>query len=91
MDSDVTKQTIQSLAAANGLALPDGRLDRVLKQYQIYLRLVERLDAYPLPMESEPSTVFTLAGEMKDTSSGRRAGPAARRSQQQKGESRGNR
>ncbi len=89
MASDVTKETIQALAAANGLHLPENRLDRVLKQYQSFLRLTDRLNAYDLKMDAEPSTVFTLTAEVPDSPSARKS--AAAPSQQKKGGSRGNR
>ncbi len=60
MENDVNKETLRALAAANGLHLPDARLERVLKQYQNYLQLLSRLDAFDLKMDSEPETVFTL-------------------------------
>lgn len=63
MENDVTSETLQSLAAANGLTLPVSRLDRVLKQYRIYLQLLARLDAFELPMDAEPQTLVTLAPE----------------------------
>jgi hypothetical protein len=60
MANEVTKETIKTLAQANGLAMPDDRLERVLHQYQNFMRLIERLDAYELKMEEEPQTIFTL-------------------------------
>jgi len=60
MANEVTKDTIKTLAQANGLPLPDERLERVLHQYQNFMRLIGRLDAYELKMEEEPETIFTL-------------------------------
>jgi hypothetical protein len=60
MANEVTKETIKTLAQANGLPMPDERLERVLHQYQNFMRLIERLDAYELKMEDEPQTIFTL-------------------------------
>jgi hypothetical protein len=69
MANEVTKDTIKTLAQANGLPMPDERLERVLHQYQNFMRLIERLDAYELKMDEEPQTVFTL---VPDASSGRK-------------------
>ncbi len=63
MDNDITKEMLQSLAAANGINLPEARLDRVLKQYRSYLQLLARLDAFELKREAEPQTIFTLVPE----------------------------
>jgi len=63
MENDVSKEALQSLAAANGLTLPVARLDRVLAQYRAYLRLLARLDAFEMPMDAEPQTVVTLTPE----------------------------
>ena len=61
MQDEVNKETIRTLALANGLHLPDARLERVLKQYQNYLQLLARLDSFELKMDAEPATVFRLA------------------------------
>jgi hypothetical protein len=63
MASGVDKNFIASLAAANGLRLPESRLDRVLKQYQSFLRQIERFDAFELKREAEPSVTFSLERE----------------------------
>ena len=79
MANEVTKETIKTLAQANGLSIPDERLERVLRQYQNFMRLIERLDAYELKREEEPQTVFTL---VPDAASNRKAAPSG----QKKGE-----
>ena len=60
MANEVTKDTIKTLTQANGLPMPDERLEGVLHQYQNFMRLIARLDAYELKMDEEPQTVFTL-------------------------------
>ena len=61
MEDEVNKETIRTLALANGIHLPDTRLERVLKQYKNYLQLLARLDSFELKMDAEPATVFRLA------------------------------
>lgn len=80
MANEMTKETIKTLAQANGLPLPDERLERVLHQYQNFMRLTERLDAFELKMDEEPQTVFTL---VPDAAPNRKAASAS----QKKGES----
>jgi hypothetical protein len=46
--AEITKELLKSLALANGVDLPDQRLDAVLKQYQEYLKLLAQLDSLPL-------------------------------------------
>lgn len=68
MDNEITKETIKTLAVANGLNIPDERLERVLKQYQSFQQALGRVDAFPLPMEAEPQTIFTLTPEAQTDS-----------------------
>ena len=59
MQQAFNRETIRTLAEANGLHIPEERLDRVLRQYQNYMRLIDRLDAFALEREEEPATTFT--------------------------------
>ena len=59
----VSNEMIKLLALANGLNLPDSRLDSVRRQYESYLQQLERLDAFELDRGAEPATTFTLARE----------------------------
>jgi len=78
MANEVTKETIKTLAQANGLPMPDERLERVLHQYQNFMRLIARLDAYEMKMDEEPQTIFTLvpdaAPSRKAASAGQKKG-----------------
>lgn len=60
MQNILDKETIRALALANGLTLPEDRLEIVLKQYENYLQLFARLDSWALEMAAEPATTFTL-------------------------------
>lgn len=82
MANEVTKDTIKTLAQANGLLLPDERLERVLHQYQNFMRLIGRLDAYELKMDEEPQTIFTL---VPDAAPNRKAASASQ-ARQKKGD-----
>ena len=55
-----TREFIRALAAANGLTIPDERLDLVLRQYVSFLRTLDEINSLPLPTESEPAFVFSL-------------------------------
>ena len=68
--AEVDKALIQTLAQANGISIPEDRLEVVLKQYQTYLGLLNQLESFPLAQEAEPSVTFTLpsgsAGSARD-------------------------
>ena len=55
----ITKELLRTLALAQGVSLPEQRLDAVLKQYQGYLQVLTRMDSLPLPREAEPEILFT--------------------------------
>jgi hypothetical protein len=57
---DITKEFIRTLAAANGLTIPEERLELVQRQYESYLRALDELQQLELPREMEPSIVYTL-------------------------------
>ena len=61
--NQVTTEMIRSLALANGLNIPEERLEIVLEQYKAFLESVMRLNAFPLDREAEPATTFTLTQE----------------------------
>ena len=63
--AEITKEMLKSLAAANGVDLPNERLDAVLKQYQEYLKTLEKLDSLPLSREAEPEIIYSLRAERK--------------------------
>ena len=50
----MTREALKALAAANGLDIPDERLDLVLRQYENLNRTLSRLETLPLPREAEP-------------------------------------
>ena len=50
----VDKALIRTLAEANGISIPDDRLEVVLKQYQTYLGLLNQLESFRLAQEAEP-------------------------------------
>ena len=71
--NQATTETIRSLALANGLDIPEERLEIVLEQYKAFLESVARLNAFPLEREAEPATTFALTQEDAEgqTSEGR--------------------
>ena len=73
MADGVDKTFIRALAEANGIAIPEDRLEIVLKQYETYLQLLNRLDSFLLDRGAEPSVTFALPSEETGP------GPARRR------------
>jgi len=69
----VTKEFIRTLAAANGLTIPEERLELVLRQYEAFLRSLRAINSLSLPMETEPAFLFSLPSQPPP------AAPAARR------------
>ena len=55
----VDRNVIKALAEANGLNIPDERLDTVLRQYQNFLRTLESIDTVEFPRETEPAITFS--------------------------------
>lgn len=56
----VDQAFIKNLAEANGLTIPEDRLEVVLRQYQNFLRTIERMDAVHIEKEVEPVIDFSL-------------------------------
>jgi len=57
---EITKDFVKTLAAANGLAIPDDRLEVVQRQYESFLRTLDEIQQLELPRETEPSILYTL-------------------------------
>jgi hypothetical protein len=57
---EISKDFIRTLAAANGLTIPDERLDVVQRQYENFLRTLEEIRQLDLPREIEPAILYTL-------------------------------
>jgi hypothetical protein len=55
-----TKELVRALAEANGLTIPEERVELVLRQYENLLRNLEAINSLPLPVEAEPAFVFAL-------------------------------
>jgi hypothetical protein len=55
----ITKEVLRTLALAQGVNLPEQRLDAVLRQYQAYLAGLARMESLPLPREAEPDILFS--------------------------------
>ena len=74
MQSGVTKEFVQTLAKANGLDLPEERLEIVRSQYERYLETLERLETLNLPREAEPAITYVLPPDGMPPASQRRPG-----------------
>lgn len=61
---EVTKEFIRTLAAANGIAIPEARLALVRAQYQEFIRSLAEINTLPLPRETEPSITYSPAPPM---------------------------
>ena len=56
----MTRETLRILATANGLRVPDERLDLLLREYESLMRSLAELNALPLAREAEPASAFSL-------------------------------
>lgn len=66
-----TKDFIRTLAAANGITIPDERLEPVLRQYDSFMRTLEQINSLTLPAETEPAVVFALSPTAPATDRGK--------------------
>ena len=57
---DISREFIKTLAAANGLTIPEERLEVVQRQYESFLRTLAEIQQLELPREMEPSILYTL-------------------------------
>ena len=57
----MTRETLKILAAANGLRVPDERLNLLLREYESLMRSMEELNTLPLSREAEPASFSSLA------------------------------
>ncbi|MEO5895514.1 MAG: hypothetical protein ABIS06_07425 [Vicinamibacterales bacterium] len=57
---DITTQLVRMLAAANGIQIPEERLEVVRAQYETFLRSLAEINSVTLARETEPATVFSL-------------------------------
>jgi Asp-tRNA(Asn)/Glu-tRNA(Gln) amidotransferase C subunit len=69
---EITREFIRTLAAANGITIPDERLEQVRRQYESFLRTLEEIDAVALAPETEPATAFLLASPVPPPAASRR-------------------
>ena len=67
---EVTNAFIKTLAAANGIDVPEERLDLVRRQYESLMRNLAQINSLSMPRETEPAVA--------DTTSGRADGPLER-------------
>lgn len=67
---ELTNEFIRTLAAANGITIPEERLDLVRRQYEGFLRNLAELDTLPLAREAEPA-FFPSMAPAGTTNSGR--------------------
>lgn len=74
MQGAVTREFVRTLAKANGLDLPEDRLEVVLSVYESYRQVLERLDTLDLPREAEPAITFSLPPDGMPPASQRRDG-----------------
>jgi hypothetical protein len=61
------KDTIRTLAKAVGLSLSEERIEVVLPQFKANLEYIATVDAFELPLEAEPSTIFQLSPKKSAT------------------------
>ena len=54
------KQAMRAIAAVNGLALSNERIERDFPTYKSYLTALENIKRVELPLEAEPKPVVAL-------------------------------
>jgi hypothetical protein len=57
---EITTQFVRTLAAANGLQIPEERLELVRAQYETFIKTLEEINGLSLPRETEPAILFSL-------------------------------
>lgn len=57
----VTGEFIKALAAANGITLPEERVELVRREYENLMRSVAIFDALKIPAETQPAIGQSLA------------------------------
>jgi hypothetical protein len=57
---ELTDDFIRTLAAANGLSIPNERLALVRRQYAGFLRALAEIETLQLPRETEPAYLPTM-------------------------------
>jgi hypothetical protein len=58
-----TKDFVRTLAAVNGIEIPEERLEPVLRQYESFMRTLEEINSLSLPAEIEPAFSFSLRSQ----------------------------
>lgn len=58
---EITREVIAALAAANGITIPEERLEYVRRQYESFMRTMMEIDSVSLTRETEPATSFALS------------------------------
>jgi hypothetical protein len=57
---EITTQFIRTLASANGIQIPDDRLELVRAQYETFIRTLAEINSLELAQEAEPAILFSL-------------------------------
>ena len=57
---DITTRLVRTLAAANGIEIPEERLEGVRAQYEAFLKSLVEINSVTLSRESEPAIAFSL-------------------------------
>jgi len=57
---EVTTQLVRTLAAANGIQIPEERLELVRAQYETFLKSLTEINSVTLARETEPAILFSL-------------------------------
>jgi hypothetical protein len=57
---EITTHLVKTLAAANGIRIPEERLEVVRAQYETFLETLAEIDGVTLAREAEPAILFSL-------------------------------
>jgi hypothetical protein len=69
---EVTGEFIRTLAAANGIQLPEERIELVRRQYENLMRSLAVINTLPITRETEPAIGHSLAAPSIAPADGRR-------------------
>ena len=61
----ITTEVVRALALAQGVTIPEERLEAVRQQYRTYLSSVTKLDALPLAGDPDPGLLISPAATLR--------------------------
>lgn len=63
---NVTNELIRMMAAADGITIPDERLELVRRQYEAFLQDMAEINTLPLAREAQPAVPVVVPADLPD-------------------------